>query len=207
MAIQSLSAAKAAGLRFSSETGSSGRFDMTPACAPAAARCSGARVRQPAGESVEIDTLRQDVERLRAEVARLACIVDSNDRGNGVEHDFEDRASANALPRAACTDQEIAIGRVDAAACRRTDAISDAANSGPDWQRTDEALANLLLALQRHANSEWERLGAAELRMRRQLARADKERVAIRRFRTRWWWKRVLPMADCVGGRRAAFLI
>src|SRR5262249_31289280 len=229
MSIRNLAAGQGAGLRFLSETASSGRFATTAVPAPAAAGSDGT----PPADAAEIAALRKEVELLRAEGAPLRAIVDSDRRDSDRQQDVAGRTSGT-LRRPARgarviaiggADQVVAFPRLDAPprgnarprgdalqrpdASPRPDAPSVAANSGPDWQRTDEALACLLSALARHADSEREPLenrGAAPpLRVSQAIARAERERAAIKRYRrargwTNCWWNRVLRMA---GLRRA----
>jgi hypothetical protein len=218
--VADLATEKVADLRFR-ETGSSGRFDM------AAVAASPGDAAVPSADAAVIATLRHEVGALRAEVVRLAgvvavgiaeaniaeaSLVDARRRDDGRCDDDRRQgvaAQTSATLRGPARSAPVTAISGDAAAPPRQeglpqrDVATDAAASGPDWRKTDEALACLLSALARHADSERERLArrraAAQLRLGEAIARGERERAAIKRYRradsrANCWWTRVLRM-------------
>src|SRR5262249_5629975 len=138
---------------------------------------------------------RNDIAGLRAEVGWLSELVASDRRDTG--HTQAQQAATPALLRPAAELRTDAIDRVDEAATHLGHTASTAPDARREWERTDEAVAGLLRAFTRQAQSEPDaepsRPGKGDLsrlRVERQLARLESERAALRKFRSRRWWTR-----------------
>jgi hypothetical protein len=143
----------------------------------------------PAGDQAEVQALREEVDSICAQLEHLTNLVSM------VQPGYEsDPKHPAANVQTAATARERASERVDEAASHLVRAASNKADRRCAWDRTDEAVANLLFALSKQAGFEWERLsarcaGANRLRLAQQFVKAEKERRAIRKFWMRCWWR------------------
>jgi len=151
-------------------------------------KCSSA-AGEPAEEPSDMRALREEVENLRGEVRRLTRLVALTRTRN----EREPRKPAAAELRRATMGHERATERFNDAASHLVRTVSGA-EASRDWERTDEAVAGLIVALSKQIPLRRELAGArgaAANRVRhiRALERAEKERRAIRRLLARRWWK------------------
>jgi hypothetical protein len=167
--------------------GNSGKFVMGAETVPVPSRAGINVVPDRVANQGEITGARRDVESLRAE---LKCLTNFM-AGSDVQWTPGEEPFAVPRQRAALA-HERASARVDEAASLLIRVASERAETSPNWDKTDEAVADLLYALLKQTGPDWDRLrtrheAANSLRLARQLAQAEKERMALRRFRTRHW--------------------
>jgi hypothetical protein len=167
--------------------GNSGRFLPGAETVPVPSRAGINLAPSCVANQGEIIGVRSDVESSRAE---LKCLTNFM-AGSDVQRTAGEEPFAVPQQRAALA-HERASARVDEAASLLIRAASDRAETSPNWDKTDEAVADLLYALIGQTSSDWEGLrirrdAANPLRLARQRAQAEKERMALRRFRTRRW--------------------
>jgi len=182
------------GLRFRTQGGTCGRLRTKFVTARAPYRRATDADPGPDENRAKLQALRDDVESLRAEVERLSDIVAADPADPAFDRLRPEQPAASVLRRAAAASHLPAIDRVDEAVSDFLRAASDPPDFQGDWHRTDAAVADLLLALTKQANSEREkarahRAAANGLRLDRQLVRLQQERAALRKFRARWWWR------------------
>jgi hypothetical protein len=149
----------------------------------------------PDADRAALLAIRDDIAGLRAEVGWLSELVASDRREAG--HTQAQQAAAPALLPPAAELRTDAINRVDAAATHVVRTASTPPDARRQWERTDEAVARLLQAFTRQAQSKAEaeparpdKADAGRLRVERQRARLESERSALRKFRSRRWWTR-----------------
>jgi len=172
-----------------SGSGTSGRFRPMAQTGPAPCRGHANAAGEPAEDPADMRALREDVENLRGEVRRLTRLVVLTRTRN----EREPRKPVTAELRRATMAHERATARFDDAASHLVRTVSGA-EARRDWERTDEAVAGLIVALSKQIPLRRELAGArgaAANRVRhiRALERAEKERRAIRRLLARRWWK------------------
>ncbi|MFL4998956.1 MAG: hypothetical protein ACJ8DY_01050 [Xanthobacteraceae bacterium] len=194
---ESFASKRHTGLR---QTGSSnsGKFYLMGETARAPHRAGINEVRDPAENQAEIVAIRKDLESLRAELKHLTNRVPSIQPEASFNWNRPKEPVANLLRQTARFANECASERLDEAVSLFVCTASNRTDSKPNWDKTDEAVADLLLALSKQASSDREQFrarcnAAHRLRLARRLAQAEKERKAIRRFRTTRWWRLAFP--------------